>query len=105
MDFVEDTLLDGRRVRALTVKDNLTLECQIIEVDATLTGKKVIPALERVTKRTGYPKMITVDNGSKFMSKALDAWAYLHGVKFDFIKTAQDTPQLAEGRNAQMRHI
>ena len=30
--------------------------------------------------------MITVDNGSEFASKALDAWAYAHGVKLDFIR-------------------
>ena len=62
MDFVADTLLDSRRFRALTVVDNYTRECQIIEADATLTGRKVVAALERVAKRTGYPKMITVDN-------------------------------------------
>ena len=43
-------------------------------------------ALERVAKRTGYPQMITVDNGSEFTSKALDAWAHAHGVKLDFIR-------------------
>ena len=30
--------------------------------------------------------MITVDNGSACASKALDAWAYAHGVKLDFIR-------------------
>ena len=86
MDFVADTLLDGRRFRALTVVDNYTRECQIIEADATLTGGKVVTALERVAKRTGYPTMITVDNGSEFSSKAFDARAYAHGVKLDFIR-------------------
>lgn len=46
----------------------------------------VVAALERVAKRSGYPKMITVDNGSDFASKALDAWAYGHGVKLGFIR-------------------
>ena len=86
MDFVADTLLDGRRIRALTVIDNFTRECQIIEVDYTLTGTKVVQALERVSKRRGYPNMITVDHGSEFTSKALDAWAYEHSVKLDFIR-------------------
>ena len=30
--------------------------------------------------------MITVDNGSEFTSKALDAWAHAHEVKLDFIR-------------------
>ena len=61
MDFVADTLLDGRRFRALTVVDNYSRHSHIIEPDFTLTGTKVVTALERVAKRSGYPKMITVD--------------------------------------------
>ncbi len=86
MDFVGDTLLDGRRFLALTVVDNFCQECQFIEADVTLTGKKVIAELERNPKRTGYPKMITVDIGSELTSKVLDAWAYDHGIKLDFIR-------------------
>ena len=86
MDFVADTLLDGRRFRALTVVDTYSRHSQIIEPDFTLTGTKVVAALERVAKQWGYPQMITVDNGSEFTSKALDAWAYAHGVKLDFIR-------------------
>ena len=74
MDFVADTLLDGRRFRALTVVGHCSRACQIIEVDYTLTGSKVVQALERVSKRESYPKMITVDNGSECTSNALDAW-------------------------------
>lgn len=73
MDFVHDTLADGRRFRALTVVDNRSQHSQIIEPDFTLSGTKVVAALERGAKRTGYPQMITVDNGSEFTSKALDA--------------------------------
>jgi putative transposase len=86
MDFVADTLLDGRRFRALTVVDNYSRHSQIIEPDFTLNGTKVVTALERVAKQCGYPQMITVDNGSEFTSKALDTWAYAHGVTLDFIR-------------------
>ncbi|GKS59861.1 insertion element protein [Nitrospira sp.] len=86
MDFVADTLLDGRRFRALTVVDNWSRHSPLIEVDVTLTGARVVSALERVAKHRGYPRMITVDNGSEFASKALDAWAYARGVKLDFIR-------------------
>lgn len=86
MDVVADTLLDGRRFRALTVVDNWSRHSPLIEVDFALTGAKVVSALERVVKPRGYPRMITVDTGSEFASKALDAWAYAHGVKLDFIR-------------------
>ena len=80
------TLFDGRRFRALTVLDNYSWHSPIVEPDFTLTGTKVVAALERVAKPWVYPKMITVDNGSEFASKALDAWAYAHGVQLDFIR-------------------
>ena len=86
MDFVADTLLDGRRFRTLTVVDTYSRHSQIIEPDITLTETKVVAALERVAKQCGCPTMITVDNGSEFTSKALDAWADTHGVKLDFIR-------------------
>ena len=69
MDFVADTLLDGRRFRALTVVDIIRGTVHLIEADFTLTGPKVVVALERVVRRHGYPKMITVDNGSEFASR------------------------------------
>ncbi len=67
-------------------KMNERWNSQLIEVDFTLTGTKVVTALERIAKQSGYPHMITVDNGSEFASKALDAWAYAHSVKRDFIR-------------------
>ena len=51
MDFVADTLLDGRRMRALTVVDNWSRHSPFIETDFARTGSKVVTALERVAKR------------------------------------------------------
>lgn len=55
MDFVANALLDGRRFRALTVVDNWSRHSQLMEVDLTRTGAKVVSALERVAKQRGYP--------------------------------------------------
>jgi len=86
MDVVADTLLDGRRIRALTIVDHGSRHSPFIEVDFTLTGAKVVTALERGAKHCGDPKMITVDYGSGFASNALDAWAHAHDVKLDFMR-------------------
>ena len=104
MDFVADALLDGRRFRALTVVDNWSRSSPVIEVDSTLTGTKVVAALERTVKRNGYPKMITVDNGREFTSKVLDAWAYAHDVKLDFIRPGKPVENaLIESFNGRLR--
>ena len=86
LDCVADTLLDGRRFRTLTVVDKYTRHSPLIEADFTLTGTKVVAALERAATRQGHPTLITVDHGSEFASKALAAWAYAHSVKLDFIR-------------------
>jgi len=86
MDFVQDSLMDGRKFRALTVVDVLTRECLAVHADSSLSGRKVAAVLDTVAAVRGYPKEITVDNGTEFFSKAMDAWAYQRRVKLDFIR-------------------
>lgn len=86
MDFVMDSLTDGRKFRALTVVDVFSREVVLIEPDFSLSGKKVAEALERVSKYRPLPQFITVDNGSEFAGKDLDAWAYQKRIKLDFIR-------------------
>jgi putative transposase len=104
MDFVADTLLDGRRFRVLTVVDNFTRECPIIEAGISLTGKSVVEQLERLARGRGLPRSITVDNGSEFISKALDYWAYQHDVKLDFIRPGKPVENaFIESFNGRLR--
>jgi putative transposase len=86
MDFVADTLDDGRRFRALTVVDLFTRECLAIEADFSLPGRKVAAVLDRLALTRTLPKIITVDNGTEFISKEMDSWAYRRGVQLDFIR-------------------
>ena len=83
MDFVTARLLDGR---VLTVVDQFTRECVLLLADSSLTGHKVALALSQAVVERGAPQSITVDNGTEFVSKAMDVWAYQHGVQLDFIR-------------------
>ena len=91
MDFVSDSLHNGRRIRILTVVDDLSKECPVLEVDHSLTGQRVTRVLDRVSLTRGLPDVITVDNGPEFVSKAVDAWAYANGVKLHFIQPGKPT--------------
>lgn len=91
MDFVHDELMDGRKIRCLTLVDKLSRESLRIEVDYSLGSQKVVQALEEVKNTRGLPEIICVDNGSEFTSKALDHWAYLRGVKIHFIRPGKPT--------------
>jgi len=91
MDFVADRLEDGRRFRALTVLDMYTRESLAIVPGFSLTGEHVVAYLERIRKERGAPRSIQVDNGSEFYSKAMDGWAYRHGIQIEFIRPGKPT--------------
>lgn len=91
MDFVADTLFDGRRLRTLPIVDNYTSECLAIDVGQSLKGEDVVRVLEQLRHSRGLPKSIKVDNGSEFISKAMDRWAYENGVELDFSRPGKPT--------------
>jgi putative transposase len=86
MDFVAARLVDGRWFRVLTVVDQFTRECLLLLADRSLTGHKVALALAQVIAERGTPVSITVDNGTEFGSRAMEAWTYRFGVQLDFIR-------------------
>ena len=83
MDFVSDSIVTGRKFRALTIVDNYTRECPVIEVDTSLGGARVVNVLERLSETRGLPEVITIDNGPEFAGKALDEWAYRKRIKLN----------------------
>lgn len=91
MDFVADELFNGRRIRALTVVDNFSREALAIVVDHQLKGMDVVAAVELLRQIRTAPKRIQVDNGSEFISKVLDKWAYENGVELDFSRPGKPT--------------
>ena len=72
MDSVTDSLVTGRRFRALTIVDDYSRECPVIEVDTSIGGKRVVSVLNRLGEIRGLPEAITIDNGPEFAGKALD---------------------------------
>ena len=91
MDFVRDTLGEGRAFRALTIVDDCTRECPAIEVDFSLPGGRVTAVLDRLARTRGLPRAIVCDNGPEFAGQDLDEWAYAHGVVLAFIDPGKPT--------------
>jgi putative transposase len=86
MDFIHDACISGRRFRCLTMVDEFTRECPRIDVDTSLPAVRVIAALEQLAGVRGLPKSIVVVIGTVFISRALDIWAYRHGIQLVFIR-------------------
>jgi len=86
MNFMLDTLADGRPFRVLNIVDDFTRECLAIEVDRSLPGARVVRVLERLRAEIGLPQTIVTDNGPEFVGRTLDAWAYAAGVTIRFIR-------------------
>lgn len=104
MDFMRDTLSNGRAFRALTLVDACTRECPVIEVDVSLGGARVVAVLERLRLTRGLPERITVDNGPEFRGKALDAWAHQHGVQLQFSRPGKPVDNaFIEAFNGRLR--
>ncbi len=92
MDFVADQLYDGSRFRALTLVDNYSRKCLAIHAGKSLRGSDVVQVMEIVTMESGrLPQRIKVDNGSEFISKVLDKWAYENIVELDFSRPGKPT--------------
>jgi putative transposase len=86
MDFMRDSLANGRSIKVLSVVDEYTRKCFRIEVDTSINGVRVVRVLTEISQTEGLPEIIIIDNGPEFISKALDAWAYQRGVKLTFIR-------------------
>ncbi|GKS58520.1 insertion element protein [Nitrospira sp.] len=104
MDFVHDTLADGRPFRILTVVDNWSRSSPVVEAGSRMTGEVVGQVLDRALNTDVVPRSITVDHGTEFQSRALEDWAYRRGVQLDFIRPGKPVENaLIESFNGRLR--
>lgn len=103
-DFVHDQLAAGRKLRILTIVDTHSRFCPATDPRFTYRGEDVVQTLERICKSGGYPKTIRVDNGSEFISRDLDLWAYANNVTLDFSRPGKPTDNgFIEAFNSKFR--
>jgi len=81
IDFVSDSLSNGRRLKYLTVADDFSHVRVDIAVDFGISGEYVTRLLNRAAAFKGYPDMVRTDNGPEFASRVFMAWALTHGIR------------------------
>src|SRR5208282_3561874 len=84
-DFVADRLIDGTKIRTLTVVDEYTRECLALRTGYSLKSDDVMDVLTDLFITRGIPDHIRSDNGAEFTSKAIQAWLPKLGVKTLYI--------------------
>jgi len=91
MDFVHDQLAAGSKIRVLTIVDLFSRYAPVLDPRFSYRAEDVVQTLERTCAMIGYPKTIRVDQGSEFVSRDLDLWAYQRGVTLDFSRPGKPT--------------
>ena len=91
IDFMHDSLWDGRSYRMLNIIDDYNRQLLAIEADTSLPVLRLIRVLEQLKQTHGLPQMIRVDNGPEFISHKLDYWCKEHNVHLAFIQPGEPT--------------
>ena len=74
MDFMSDSLEDGRKVRILNVIDDYNRESLAIEIGISMCSERVTRILDWIIELKGKPDNIRTDNGPEFISHHYRDW-------------------------------
>lgn len=91
MDFISDSLINGRYFRSLNVMDEHNREALCMEVDFSLPAIRVIKALDELIEWQGKPSMIRCDNGPEFISNTFINWANSHKITLIYSEPGKPT--------------
>jgi len=86
------------------VVDQFTKECVALHAKPRLLGSDVAKALDLAISERDKPTSITVNNGSEFVGKIMDAWSDLHQAQLTFIRPGKLTMNaFIESFNGRLR--
>lgn len=88
-DFMSDGLYGGRRFRTFNIIDDFNRECLAVEVDTSITGRRLIRVFERLRSERGLPDVLRVDNGPEFLSGDFVSWAESAGMMIRYIQPGE----------------
>jgi putative transposase len=104
LDFVSDSLTDGRRFRILCVVDDFSRECLALVADTSLSGARVVRELSLIMQQRGKPNMIVSDNGTELTSMAILRWWQEQAIEWHYTAPGKPTQNaFVESFNGKLR--
>lgn len=91
VDFMSDSMIGNRKFRTFNVIDDCSREALGIEIDTSLSSKRITRVLERIGLSKGFPKVIRSDNGPEFTSKDFAIWCAARNIETRFIQPGKPT--------------
>lgn len=104
IDFMSDTLKDGRTFRLFNVIDDFNRESLAIEADTSLPSLRIQRVLERIISQRGKPANIRCDNGPEFVSHSLQDWCKANQITLQYTQPGKPTQNAyIERKNGSIR--
>lgn len=90
MDFMEDRMENGRKVRLLNVIDDYNREALCMEVNYSFPAERVVEMLQQTIEWRVKPNSIQTDNGTEFIARKFEE--YCTGNNIHHIKIQKGKP-------------
>jgi len=99
-----DALASSRRIKCLTCVDDFTKVCLTLTVAFSISGVQVMRIMDSIALFRSYPATIRTNQGPEFTGRALDQWAFEHGVEWRLIQPGKPTQNgFVESFNGRFR--
>ena len=85
-DFVFDRTANGRTIKWLSIVDEYTRECLVLEVNRTMTSDDVLDVLRDLLIIRGVPQYIRSDNGPEFIARAIREFLTSAGIETLYVE-------------------
>jgi putative transposase len=86
MDFMSDSLMNGRKIRVFNVIDDFNREALWCNAQHSYPSEFVVRALKDLEVQVGLPSKIRVDNGPEFLSKNFTEFCETNGISIQYIQ-------------------
>jgi putative transposase len=104
LNFISDSLVDGRKFCVLNVMDDFNRESLALEADTSLPALRVIRVLEKISAKRGKPMHLRTDNGPEFISYKLREWCASNKINIQYIQPGRPMQNAyVERKNGSLR--